>query len=298
MRKTRIAKTLLSAAVVTAALAAFGTTAWADGCAENPCSHVAAIGQTHYSTLNDAIGAVPENDGSPTTIDVLADVTGGVILNGNKNVIINMNGYNYDVKKPVGSLGTETNGMQLIHGCKVVINGKSKTDSQKRSVFKSTSDQWMGFLIKNYCDLTLNDIDFDSSKVGAQCCTINNCGGKLTLNNCDISNVPKGSYSIATGNYSSDSETIINSGIYDSIVNEGTFWDGGGGSATDSVVDTKIYGGTINFMGEWDYGAPDLDWSFFVKKGVSGEVSGAVAAIETNEGKYYYSSLSKAVKLA
>ena len=87
MRKTRIAKTLLSAAVVTAALAAFGTTAWADECAGDPCSHVAAIGQTHYSTLNDAIGAVPENGDSPTTIDVLADVTGGVKLDGKKTLL-------------------------------------------------------------------------------------------------------------------------------------------------------------------------------------------------------------------
>ena len=60
MRKTRIGK-LLTAVAVTAALAAFGTTAWAEECNGENCNHVAAIGNKHYTDLQEALKECPEN---------------------------------------------------------------------------------------------------------------------------------------------------------------------------------------------------------------------------------------------
>ena len=75
---------------------------------------MATIDGTAYDTLAAAIAAVPDSGATPTTITLNSDATGGVKINGDKNVILDLNSHTYNVVQGVGSTGTETNGMQLI----------------------------------------------------------------------------------------------------------------------------------------------------------------------------------------
>ena len=182
---------------------------------------VAKIGDKEYATLAEAIAAVPANGMEPTTITLTADAEGGVKIGSeikNQNIIINLNGHSYNVKKGVGSTGTETNGMQLILGSTVVIeNGTLQTEAGTD----------INFLIKNYSDLTLDNVVLDAKNVNKGRYNINNCG-KLTVNgeNTKI-NAPTNGYAITTGNYVSGvkTHTIINAGTIESVYTEGSFWN-------------------------------------------------------------------------
>ena len=72
---------------------------------------VCKIGDKEYTSLAEAVAAVPTDD-TQTTITLLADTTGdGVKVPSGKNIIFDLDGYAYTVNgKTVGSSGTETNG--------------------------------------------------------------------------------------------------------------------------------------------------------------------------------------------
>lgn len=110
---------------------------------------VATIDGTAYDTLAAAIAAVPDSGATPTTITLNSDATGGVKINGDKNVILDLNSHTYNVVQGVGSTGTETNGMQLIKGSTVVI---------KNGTMTASANAGLHFMIKNYGDLTLENV--------------------------------------------------------------------------------------------------------------------------------------------
>lgn len=73
------------------ALSLLPTAALADGvdnCTAEDCDHVAAIGMTHYSTLQEAVNAA--NNGE--TVTLLADVIQNTMLTINKNITLDLNG--------------------------------------------------------------------------------------------------------------------------------------------------------------------------------------------------------------
>lgn len=132
----------------TAALAADG-----EACDGTNCEHVAAIGETHYNTLQAAVDSVP-TDGTETVINLL-DQPGfsGVVVSG-KNIVFNFGGNTYTVGSPtVGSAGTETNGFQLLKGSKVTM---------KNGTLKASDYDNLKILIQNYCDLTLDNMVLDA----------------------------------------------------------------------------------------------------------------------------------------
>lgn len=250
--------------------------------AEDP---VAVIGEQSYNSLSAAIMAVPEGLETSTTITLVNDAVGGVIVEKNKlkNIVLDLNGYTYDVKQAVGSTGTETNGMQLNKGNKVVIkNGtmKSSTSSVK-------------IMIKNYADLTLENVVVKGS--------VNNCG-KLVVNG-DKTVITSGDeWAITTGNYHKDDiiTTEINGGKIDSVACETPLWETGSATVNESVT-TIINGGEIGKIGAYDwrlkYGgnyltAPLLEnWHFIVNEN---------AVVKSNEfsikaGNEYFESLDRAV---
>ena len=167
---------ILSLLPVTA-LAADGTT-----CAGGEdCTHVAAIGDTHYDTLAEAVAAVHEKTGtdrmSNTVITLLRDASGGGIgagyqsisdgtTSGNNPVsfTLDLNGHTYTVEAPaVGSSGTETNGFQLLKDSVVVIKNGNINSSLSNNI-----------LIQNYSDLTLEDVNLTAT--GAAYVLSDNCG--------------------------------------------------------------------------------------------------------------------------
>ncbi|MBQ6323729.1 MAG: hypothetical protein IJI22_02735 [Bacilli bacterium] len=122
-------------------------------CTEN-C--VAKIGDTKYSTIMDAINAVP-GDGQEVVIDVLrdSDTEVGIMVkqNLNKNFVVNLNNHTVQFSIPlVGSTGTESQNIHIEKGNTATFkNGTLKTDPSAR------------MFIQNYCDLTLEDVTIDTT---------------------------------------------------------------------------------------------------------------------------------------
>ena len=160
----------------------------------------------------------------------------------------------------VGSTGTETNGMQLIKGSTVVI---------KNGTMTASANAGLHFMIKNYGDLTLENVVVQASGLGNGDSTVNNCGN-LTVRGANASiAAPQGGYAVTTGNYvvGTHPRTVIEAGAIDSVYTEGSFWEasGAGQDHSSSTVSTEITGGTIGSIGisYWD-AAKDLAWTFDV----------------------------------
>ena len=78
--------------------------------------NVAKIGDKEYATLAAAVADVPDN--TPTTITLLRNVTdgAGIIVEPNKKITFDFDGFAYYFVSTVGSSGTETNCFQLQKG--------------------------------------------------------------------------------------------------------------------------------------------------------------------------------------
>lgn len=158
----RCKQKILALLLAVALLLAMSSTALADG-------NVCKIGDTKYTSLAEAVAAVP-TDGTQTTITLLKDTTGdGVVVGGDdfaKNIIFDLNSHTYTVDGTVGSSGTETNGFQLRKGSTVAFkNGTIKGGTAAK------------ILIQNYADLTLEDVTLNAQE-STQCQYVcsNNCG--------------------------------------------------------------------------------------------------------------------------
>ena len=248
--------------------------------------NVAQIEDKTYSTLAEAIAAVPDGTDTTTTITLLANAEGGVKIGETaaKNILLDLNGFTYDVKECVGSTGTETNGMQLLKGSIVTI---------KNGTMTSTSTVSLGFMIKNYCNLTLENVVVNGP--------VNNCG-QLVVNG-EKTQIDAGNdWAITTGNYCQGDviTTEINAGRISSVACETPLWETGEATQNESVT-TTINGGTIGKVGAYDWraefgdqykNAPLLtNWHFIISD---------EAQIGTNEfsikaGNEYFESLNRAV---
>lgn len=112
--------------------------------------NIAKIGSTNYTSLQDAVDAVPTTN-AETTIELLGNAAGGgVKVIAGKNVIFDLKGYTYtQVHTRVGSTGTQTQAFQLLRGSTVRFkDGTLKSTFSKR-------------FIQNYCDLTLENATID-----------------------------------------------------------------------------------------------------------------------------------------
>lgn len=141
---------------------------------------VAKIGENEYTSLADAVGAVPK-DNTQTTITLLKDVVNGkgFIVNAGQNIVIDFAGHKYDASNPtVGSTGTETNACQLLKGSKVTF---------KNGTFTSTTAK---ILLQNYCDLTLENMNVYAESNKCQYIASNNFGSLTVRGNTTITSVP------------------------------------------------------------------------------------------------------------
>lgn len=133
---------------------------------------VAQIGDQVYTTLADAVAAVPE-DGTETTITLVRDAAGdGVVVDAGKNVIFDFDGHTYTLKgKAVGSTNTKTNGFQLLKGSVVVFkNGTVNIDASNLTKITDetstkdpkTCNNFMR-MIQSYAKVTIEDMTFDAT---------------------------------------------------------------------------------------------------------------------------------------
>lgn len=137
--------------------------------------YVAAIGDTQYYSLADAVAASKDGD----TIEVLDDSVGRGIMvkasDGPKKVTIDFNGHTYTMGGPaVGSTGTESQAWHIQKGNTFILKDGTldllPEEQQEGNVGK--------MLFQNYCNLTLEDMTLDGKNlVGSGTYTLsNNCG--------------------------------------------------------------------------------------------------------------------------
>lgn len=150
---------ILALLLAVALLLAMSSTALAAG--------VCKIGDQEYTSLAEAVAAVPTDD-TQTTITLLKGTTGGgVKVVSGKNIIFDLDGYTYTVNdNTVGSSGTETNGFQLLKGSNVTF--------QDGTIYAGSSAR---ILLQNYANLTLKDVTLDArGNTQCQYVSSNNCG--------------------------------------------------------------------------------------------------------------------------
>ncbi len=138
---------------------------------------VAKIGDKYYRTLADAV----KNAKANSTITLLKNVDNGdgIIISGNKNIVIDFDNHTYTVTQNLaGSLGSATQCFQLLKGATVTLkNG---------SIVANNADIKM--MIQNYSNLTLDSMTLDATQgtndIGYV--SSNNCGEVLVTGNTSI----------------------------------------------------------------------------------------------------------------
>ena len=210
-----------------------------ENCTVADCQHVAAIGDTHYDTLAEAVAALPTanvvgGEALPvqTEIKLLKPTNGGFDFgtsDGKRavNAILNLNEKVLTLGPAIGSPNTETNGIRVLAYSKLTIrDGVLKCSDEV-----STDQKKVKVGVANYGDLTMTNVDLQSGNYLIW--GINN-RGNLVL---------EGNTKIATGTNSdtSDNPTLkraaINNTPYD------YFYDGV--NATINVADSTVQVGKI-----------------------------------------------------
>ena len=134
---------------------------------------VAIIGVTTYSSLGEAIKEVPAGD----TIYILKDVpdAAGITVASDKKFTVDFGGHEYILKDPgAGSLGTETNGFQLLKNSDITFkNGTIRIAEGTTSIKR---------IIQNYANLTLEDMHFYAeNQAGGQNYPLSFNNGSITF---------------------------------------------------------------------------------------------------------------------
>ena len=238
-------------ATILALVMAIGVTtaAWA-GTTENcaggeSCAHQAAIGNTHYDTLKEAIEAVHVNDTTPTEIVLLKDVDNGdgIVVASGKNFTLDFAGHTYTItQKVVGSTGTESQCFQLL---------KDSTITMKDGAIVANCTGAL-MIIQNYCNLTLDNMKLDATAGNNNVGYVvsNNCGNVVIKNGTTITAKTTGvAFDVygGFGDYSDVSVTLEAGATVNGKVEVAR------DTGTQNVNTLTVTGGTVN--GELDVDA-------------------------------------------
>lgn len=185
---------------------------------------VAMIGAWTYSSLGEAIKAVPAGD----IIYILKDVpdAAGITVSSDKQFTVDFGGHTYTLKDPgAGSPGTETNGFQLLQNSDITFkNGTIRIAEGTTSISR---------IIQNYANLTLEDMHFYAeNQAGSLDCPLSFNNGSITF---------KGDTDIITPNDNNIAFDVYKFEGYPSV----------------TVTFDESYTGTIN--GRIVYDSPDAD---------------------------------------
>lgn len=123
----------------------------------------AQVGDTKYSSLQEAVDAAAKSDDK--TVKLLSNASGdGVVVKNGNEVIIDFDNHTYTVDEIlVGSGGSKTNGFQLLKGANVTMkNGKIivTDDAVRGDTFADTTYM----VIQNYANLTIENMTAEGGK--------------------------------------------------------------------------------------------------------------------------------------
>ena len=177
---------------------------------------VAMIGGTQYKTLEAAVEAATDGQ----TIELIRDVRNGYGVKIEKNLTIDFAGFKYQLKKGVGSTGTESNGLQILAGNTVALqNGALEVNP----IFK----YYFYILVQNYANLTVEDMNLDGANLdkwsetdGDSYVLSNNSGDVNIIGATNITKNDNGSKPIAFdvckyASYPEPVVTITSTGMFD-----------------------------------------------------------------------------------
>ena len=122
--KKRLLATLLALCLAVGLLPA---TALAEGETDG-ATYVAQIGSTQYTTLSDAVAAVP-TDGTETTITLLGDISRSLVVTSGKNIVLDLNGHTIDTGSYLP--------VSLNHGTVTLRNGTVRSTNAGAYVYGS-----------------------------------------------------------------------------------------------------------------------------------------------------------------
>lgn len=180
--------------------------------------YVAAIGDTQYYSLADAVAASKDGD----TIEVLDDSVGRGIMvkasDGPKKVAIDFNGHTYTMGGPaVGSTGTESQAWHIEKGNTFILKDGTldllPEEQQEGNVGK--------MLFQNYCNLTLEDMTLDGTNlVGSGTYTLSNNYGTISIKGNTTIIAKQGGYAFnvyrwASNGYEQINVTVDTTGVID-----------------------------------------------------------------------------------
>ena len=149
---------------------------------------VAEISGTPYRTLVDAV----KNAENGATIELLKDASGAGVgtFNGAqdgtgvKNFTIDFGGHTYTCTGPaVGSSGTQSQAFHLEWTGDAANNAKV---TLKNGTVTATANSGVAMIIQNYCDLTLDNMVIDGSKLRASDYSLSNNCGNITIKDTEI----------------------------------------------------------------------------------------------------------------
>ena len=155
------------------------TAALADGvdnCTTEDCDHVAAIGTTHYSTLQEAVDAATAGQ----TVKLVADVTEDITISAGKNITLDLGNStltnksgdtitvalgatltitgNSEDESKVGTVDNVTNGKaDIVNNGTVILNGGTYFRSKETGVDSETSGGNSYYNILNHGEMTINN---------------------------------------------------------------------------------------------------------------------------------------------
>lgn len=137
----------------------------------------AVVNGQFFNTLSDAVAAAKNGD----TITLLRDSTENGVAVEKKGFVLDFNGHTLKIGDPlVGSIGTETNGFQLL---------KSAGNVTFKNGTLTTEEAYI--LIQNYCNLTLDNMVLDGRNIPLHAqypnrvvrYTLSNNCGEVTIDN-------------------------------------------------------------------------------------------------------------------
>ena len=144
----------------------------------------------YYTNLVEAVASVTDN--TQTTITLIKDLDGnGIVVEEGRNIVIDFNGHSYTLTGTmVGSIGTQTNGFQLLKGSNITF--KNGTIQHTSTYHADPADKNLNCykLVQNYSNLTLEDMVLDAS--GEDTTSVcdyalsNNCGNILIKGNTQL----------------------------------------------------------------------------------------------------------------
>lgn len=205
---------------------------------------------------------------SGATVTLTANESGaGVVID--KNITIDLGGHTYTFTSGVGSIGTESNGFQILQGNTVTLKNGTLTVAEANK-----ADFYM--LIQNYADLTITDMTLDgtyldkySTTDGDSYVLSNNCGTVSIGGNTNITANDEGAMNVAVdsckyASYPAPTVTINTTGTIEGIL--------------------EVTGGTMNIEAGTFNGAGD-DGILWVKSG-SAVVTGGLFEAELGANNY------------